>query len=408
MGYTGRNVGVAVIDTGVTDWHDDLTNKIAGNSQPHGNQRVSAFVDFINGHSQPYDDNGHGSHVAGIILGNGYDAEGKQSGMAPDADLVALKVLDKDGKGSISTIIAALDWVGHNAKTFNIKVVNVSAGSGVTESYWTDPLTLAAKRLVDQGIVVVAAAGNLGLNAKGEKQYGGILSPGNAPWVLTVGASSTEGTTDTSDDTLADFSSRGPTRGDYLAKPDLVAPGFGIRSFAVPGSPLYSENSDYLVEGTINTSFPPYVSLSGTSMAAPQVAGAVALMFQADSALTPNLAKGILQYTAQVHAGYNALEQGAGFLNVLGAVRLAKFYHRNRVGSVMPVESTWSKHLIWGNHMISGGYINPLGNAWSTTVVWGADAVHTANGGDNIVWGTNGGDNIVWGTVVTENILWPW
>ncbi len=186
---------------------------------------------------------------------------------------------------------------------------------------------------------MVAAAGNLGKNAKGEKQYGGILSPGNAPWVLTVGASSTEGTIDTSDDKLADFSSRGPTRGDYLAKPDLVAPGYGILSFAVPGSPLYAANSDYLVDGSINTSFPPYVSLSGTSMAAPQVAGAVALMFQANPTLTPNLVKGILQYTAQVHAGYNALEQGAGFLNVLSAVRLAKFYHRNKAGSVMPVES---------------------------------------------------------------------
>src|SRR5262245_1265273 len=219
LGYTGKNVGVAVLDSGVTDWHDDLTMRLASNkSYPHGNQRVSGFVDFINGQTQPYDDLGHGSHVAGIILGNGYDTEGKQSGMAPDADLIALKVLDKNGQGSISNIIAALDWVSKNATAFNIKVVNVSAGAGVTESYWTDPLTLAAKRLVDQGIVVVAAAGNLGMNARGQKQYGGILSPGNAPWVLTVGAASTQGTPDVSDDRVADFSSRGPTRGDYLAK----------------------------------------------------------------------------------------------------------------------------------------------------------------------------------------------
>src|SRR5262245_2680298 len=392
LGYTGLGVGVAVIDSGITSWHDDLVDKVAGYSHAHGNQRVGAFVDFVNGQLQPYDDNGHGSHVAGIILGNGFDAQGKQSGMAPDADLLALKVLDKDGNGTISSVLAALDWVGRNANAFNIKVVNVSVGAGVTESYWTDPLTLAIKRLVDQGIVVVAAAGNLGLNAQGHEQFGGILSPANAPWVLTVGASSSQGTTDPADDQVADFSSRGPTRGDYLAKPDLVAPGFGIRSLSVPGSSLYSANSAYLVAGTINTAYPPYLSLSGTSMAAPQVAGALALMFQAYPALTPNLAKGILEYTAQTHAWYNALEQGAGFLNVFGAVSLSRFYNANQVGSVMPVQASWSKHLLWGNHMISGGYINPLGNAWSTKVVWGADGVSTANGSDNIVWGTN----IVW------------
>src|SRR6476620_3033365 len=256
IGYTGKNVGIAVIDSGITDWHDDLTLRLASNHPyPRGDQRVSGFVDFVNGQLQPYDDHGHGSHVAGIILGNGYDTQGRQSGMAPDADLVALKVLDKNGKGSISGIIAALDWVNKNAAAFNIKVVNVSAGAGVTESYWTDPLTLAAKRLVDQGIVVVTAAGNLGLNASGQKQYGGILSPGNAPWVICVGASSTQGTTGSTDDTVADFSSRGPTRGDYLAKPDLVAPGFGIRSLAVPGSSLFGANFNYLVSGSISTSF---------------------------------------------------------------------------------------------------------------------------------------------------------
>src|SRR5207237_237434 len=104
----------------------------------------------------------------------------------------------------------------------------------------------------------------------------------------------------------------------------------------------------------------------------PQVAGAAALMFEANPQLTPNLVKGILQYTAQVHDGYNVLEQGAGFLDAYGAVRLANFYARNKVGSVMPIQSSWSRHLVWGNHLISGGYINPLGNAWATIVVWGA------------------------------------
>lgn len=431
LGYSGEGVGVAVIDSGITTWHDDLTP--AGKrfrSYPYSNQRVSKFVDFVAGQRMPYDDHGHGSHVAGIILGNGYDSSGRQAGMAPDASLIALKVLDQDGKGTISRLIAALDWVSANARQYNIRVVNLSAGAGVTESYWTDPLTLAAKRVVDQGIVVVAAAGNLGRNVQGATQYGGILCPGNAPWVLTVGASSTEGTVRRRDDVRAGFSSLGPTRGDYLAKPDLLAPGYGILSLAVPGSALFEANPQYLVRGNVKTASPAYLSLSGTSMAAPQIAGALALMFEANPGLTPNLAKAILQYTAQTYPAYNALEQGAGFVDVLSAVRLAKFYARNRAGARMPVQSTWSQHVLWGNYMLSGGYLNPRANAWSTAVVWGAPSLTATGGtenivwgtacspcdnivwgtgdanGDNIVWGTGGGDNIVWGTNGADNIVW--
>jgi serine protease AprX len=411
LGYTGAGVGVAVIDSGIATWHDDLQPSLkAFKSYPYSNQRVSKFVDFVNGQRQPYDDHGHGSHVAGIILGNGFDSFGKQVGMAPDASLVALKVLDKDGKGSISSIIAALDWVVANAKTYNLRVVNLSAGAGVTESYWTDPLTLATKRVVDQGIIVVAAAGNLGKNTEGAKQYGGILCPGNAPWVLTVGASSTQGTVKRRDDQIASFSSLGPTRGDYLAKPDLVAPGYGILSLAVPGSSLYGANQNYLVQGGRGTASAPYLSLSGTSMAAPQVAGAVALMLEANPKLTPNLVRAILQYTAQTFPNYKTIEQGAGFLDTLSAVRLSKFYARNKPGARMPVEATWSQHILWGNHLLSGGYINPKGNAWSSNVIWGADSLKGAAGDDNIVWGTACGDcdNIVWGTADADadNIVW--
>jgi serine protease AprX len=406
FGVTGRGVGIAVVDSGIASWHDDLT-ATSGGRYPYGNQRVSKFVDFVNGQTQPYDDHGHGSHVAGIILGNGYDSRGRQAGIAPDASLVSLKVLDAEGKGTISTIIAALDWIAANARTYNIRVVNLSVGAAVTQSYWIDPLALAARRLTERGIVVVAAAGNLGRNAAGQQQYGGILAPGNAPWVLTVGASSTEGTARTNDDVVAGFSSLGPTRGDYLAKPDLVAPGRGIVSLAVPGSTLYQANADYLVDGKVDTAYSPYLSLSGTSMAAPQVAGAVALMLEANPRLTPNLAKAILQYTANDDPDYGALQEGAGFLDVLGAVRLARFYAANRVGSHLPVDPSWSRHIVWGNQLIAGGYLNPQANAWTTNIVWGT-AYATA---DNIVWGTAGSaENIVWGTLcATENcsnIVW--
>src|SRR4029450_10463246 len=153
-------------------------------------------------------------------------------------------------------------------------------------------------------------------------QYAGITAPGNAPWVLTVGASSHMGTVDRADDTIAAFSSRGPAAIDYTAKPDLVAPGVGLESLTDPASWMYGAKSAYLLNGTVATSYLPYLSLSGTSMAAPVITGTVALMLQANPALTPNAVKAILQYTAQLYPGHDALTQGAGFLNAKGAVEL--------------------------------------------------------------------------------------
>src|SRR5256886_4498327 len=112
--------------------------------------------------SSDLDDNGHGTHVGGIIMGNGYDSQGSKSGIAPGASLVSLKVLDANGQGAISNIIAALNWIIANRTTYNIRVVNLSVGAPIRESYWTDPLTLAVKQVTDLGITVVAAAGNLG------------------------------------------------------------------------------------------------------------------------------------------------------------------------------------------------------------------------------------------------------
>ena len=408
LGYTGAGIGVAVLDSGVTSWHDDLTNKTS-KLYPYGNQRVAKFVDFVHGRTTPYDDYGHGSHVAGTITGNGYDSNGEKSGIAPGASLVSLKVLDANGQGTISNIIAALSWIVTNAKTYNIRVVNLSVGAQIHESYWTDPLTLACKRVTDLGITVVAAAGNMGKDANGNLQYGGISAPGNAPWVLTVGASSTNGTLTRYDDTMASFSSSGPTFIDYNSKPDVVAPGVGTVSLAVPGSTFYTTKAQYLVAGKLGLGYMPYLALSGTSMAAPVVSGSVALMLQANPNLTPNLIKAILQYTAQVYPGYNTLRQGAGFLNTLGAVRLAKFYADNRAGTTEPTQSVWSRQLIWGTHRLSGGYINPKANAWATNVVWGT-AQTLGDSGDNIVWGTACGDcdNIVWGTADAsgDNIVW--
>jgi serine protease AprX len=436
MGYTGAGVGIAVIDTGVTSWHDDLTNKTSA-LYPYGNQRVTKFVDFVNGQTQPYDDNGHGSHVAGIILGNGYDSSGEKAGIAPGASLISLKVLDANGQGTIGNMIAALNWIAQNYQTYNIRVVNMSIGAAIRESYWTDPLTLAVKQITDRGITVVSAAGNVGKNKLGQLQWGGITAPGNAPWVLTVGASSTMGTLTRSDDTMADYSSSGPTYIDYAAKPDLVAPGTGTISLAVPGSTFYAAKLQYLVGGTLSLGYQPYLALSGTSMAAPVVSGTVALMLQANPNLTPNLIKAILQYTSQVYKGYSPLRQGSGFLNSYGAVLLSQFYAKNKPGSWMPTQSTWSRHIIWGNHVTAGGYLNPNGNAWAPNIVWGTAFTQGTTGqkivwgstcgagvncgyvqwgqadsagvsATNVVWGTDVDDlgNIVWGTDTLDNIVW--
>jgi serine protease AprX len=420
FGYDGSGIGVAVIDSGVTAWHNDLEDR----AQP-GTQRVDRFVDFIGGQSTPFDDYGHGTHVAGIIAGNGADSDGARAGIAPGARLVVLKVLDSFGRGRISDVIAAIDYAVTHRAEFNIRIINLSVGAGVYESYTTDFLTLAAKRAVEHGIVVVAAGGNQGRNAQGVAQHGAISAPGNAPWVLTVGASSHMGTESRADDTMAAFSSRGPTAVDQLAKPDLVAPGVGIYSLSAPESAMYNTRERYLLPGTLPAPYLPYLSLSGTSQAAPVVAGTVALMLQANPALTPNAVKAILQYTAEFYAGHSFIAQGAGFLNAMGAVDLARAFNlpREQRG---PAPAGWSAHLIWGNRLARGGELLSSAGAWDAAVEWGAP---TTSSGQPMTWGvvcsgpscetadsawSDWGarcagpecDTIVWGSQPAVNVVW--
>ncbi|MDP9322099.1 MAG: S8 family serine peptidase [Acidobacteriota bacterium] len=407
LGLDGAGVGVAIIDSGVTSGHDDL-----------GGGRVVHFADFVDFQPLASDEYGHGTHVAGIIAGSGYDSNSARRGVAPAANLVVLKVLDGDGYGYISNVIAALDYAVEHRAQFNIRVINLSVAAGVYESYNTDPLTLAAKRAVRAGVVVVTAAGNLGRNAQRAVQYGGITAPGNAPWVLTVGASSHNGTANRNDDSMAAFSSRGPSFIDYAAKPDLVAPGVGIESLADATSTLFATHPAARLWGTLDTATQPYLSLSGTSMAAPVVTGTVALMMQANPALTPNLVKAILQYTAEHKPRYDDLTQGAGFLNARGAVQLAKSF-ANGADHAVADPTPWNKHINWGNHRIGGGVLRPDANAWGANVIWGSSATDeggtviwgttcTARACDNTVWNASSEDDtVVWGTSNEErNIVW--
>ena len=373
LGVTGAGIGVATIDSGVNPWHEDLDG------------RVVHFADFVNAQSLAYDDYGHGTHVAGIIAGSGQDSNGMRRGVAPGAHLVVLKALDITGNGFTSNVIAAIDYAIAHRAAYNIRVLNLSVAAGVYESFTKDPLTLAAKRAVDSGIVVVAAAGNRGRDASGQSQYGGIASPGNAPWVLTVGATSDAGTADRRDDVVAAFSSRGPAPIDENAKPDLVAPGVNIESTADPSSALYSANPGSRLWGSVRTGSEPYLSLTGTSMAAPIVTGAIALMLEANAALTPNAVKAILEFTAEARDGYNHLTQGAGFLNARGAVELARAFSGNALGPELSSDPVrWSRHIIWGNRRVRAAMLGARANAWKPGVTWG-DARTPA--GEPIGWG---------------------
>lgn len=329
-GLDGTGISIAVLDSSIFDGHHAFLGK-------DGNKRIKVNVDFTKKGMDTSDPYGHGTHVAALAAGSaGKPDSGLRDykGIAPNANLINLRVLDEQGVGRSSGLLNALNWVLANRVAHNIKIVNLSLGAPAVESYKNDPLCRAVRRLTDAGVVVVAASGNNGKNEAGQKLYGLIHAPGNEPSALTVGATNTLGTDARDDDMIATYSSRGPTRSywtgmegikhyDNLMKPDLVAPGNKLIAAEAKDNYLV-ENFPNMAANDTGNKDTELMSMSGSSMATPIVSGAAALMLQANPKLTPNMVKMILMYTAQQLKGFNSLEQGAGQVNIEGAVRLAK------------------------------------------------------------------------------------
>lgn len=295
-GLTGKEIGIAVLDTGVYPHADLALNK----------NRIVAFKDFVNGKEFPYDDNGHGTHVAGAAAGNGHMSKGQYQGMAPKANIIGAKVMDKNGSGSTSDIVAGMQWVLENKAKYNIRIASLSLGSDPDLLEREDPLVKGVEALWDAGIVVVAAAGN-----EGPKQKT-INSPGISHKIITVGATDDHKTIDIIDDTIADFSSRGPTK-EKIVKPDIVAPGVDIQSLATDKQFV---PEDKVTRYKFKTMKKSYTGKSGTSMATPIVSGAIALLLEKESRLTPDEVKTRLLNTATPIKNANQYDQGKGQMNL--------------------------------------------------------------------------------------------
>lgn len=275
---TGEGVGVAFIDTGISCHPDFLIGK----------NRIKGFKDFIGDRSEFYDDNGHGTFVAGVCAGCGAMSGFKFSGVAPKAEIVSLKALNADGESGANKIISAMEWVYDNYKKQNIKVVCMSFGSEPLGH--NDPIMIGAEALWKEGVTVVAAAGNSG------PEYQTIKSPGISPKIITVG-----GVDDNRYDELrfnpnffeiADFSSRGPAMKKF--KPDLVAPSVDVISCGLNNF---------------------YTSLSGTSVATPMIAGLACLLLEKDENLSPDEIKNKLLKSCRP-LGFDRNLEGFGLPNL--------------------------------------------------------------------------------------------
>src|SRR5712691_4838567 len=386
--YTGAGIGIALIDSGVNS-HPDLNTGILPLS------RVVYQQSFVPGNSSATDQYGHGTHIAGLIAGDGLSSTGLLytktfKGIAPGANIINLRVLDANGAATDSAVIAAIARAIALKSTYNIRVINLSLGRAVYETYKLDPLCLAVERAWKNGIVVVVAAGNNG-RYQATNGYGTVTSPGNDPYVITVGAMKTMRTPTRVDDLMASYSSKGPTAIDAIAKPDLVAPGNLLVSLEAPGSTLYNNYPgnrvpySYYVNGGSSLPSSSYFTLSGTSMATGVVSGAVADLLQKTPSLTPNQVKARLMKTAYktfpkyssvtdpttgitYTDQYDVFTVGAGYVDLEAALintdvakgtamspvatydaKSGNVYLSDNRTAVWNTSSTWANPVVWGS-----------------------------------------------------------
>ena len=296
-GITGAGIGVGVIDTGIAGDQPDFKDAA-------GNSRVVANVITSPGAATAGDGFGHGTHVAGIIAGDssnraaGDPFKGKYVGMAPGANLIAIKASDDAGNSTVLDVINGIAFAVDHKATFNLRVLNLSLAADTPQSYKTDPLDAAVEYAWQKGIVVVVASGNRG-SAADAVQY----APANDPFVISVGGVDESGNSGRGD--RADWSSNGVTQ-DGISKPEVVAPGAHMVSVLAPSSAFMALCPNCSIGGQ-------YFKAGGTSMAAPVVSGAVALLLQARPTLTPNQVKALLMGTDKPVAG-NKL--GTGMIDV--------------------------------------------------------------------------------------------
>ncbi|HEY2373783.1 MAG TPA: S8 family serine peptidase [Gaiellaceae bacterium] len=357
---------IAVVDSGIDAGRPDFGGRVIGQA---------SFVS--SGANSPGDGYGHGTFVAGIAAG-GADS---LAGVAPNANLVSLDVMNDEGDATVADVIAACDWILANRDAYNIRVANFSLHEASRASVFFDPLDEAVERLWLNGVVVVAASGNYAVDGA---ESGVSYAPGNDPFVITVGASDVNDTVDSSDDFAAPFSAWGYTP-DGFAKPDLVAPGRYLIGPVPAGATLTRERPDHVLGGDT-------IELSGTSFAAPQVAGAAAMILARHPGWTPDQVKGALVDTARTLPAAAPGSVGAGELDI-GAAR------RN------PNPSNPNAAV--------DQFVTPDGSfdtsAWQAaaqaSVAWG-DVAWSDAAWASVAWGDVAWSDVAWGDVAWGDVAW--
>jgi serine protease AprX len=382
----GSGVTVAVLDSGINP-DVDLT-------QP--TNRVLAAVNFAGDKAGMADAGGHGTHVAGIVGGNGAASGGEYAGIAPGVNFVDVRVINRNGNGRISSLIRGIEWCLAHRSQYNIRVINLSLGMQARVPYRANPLDAAVEIAWMRGITVVAAAGNGGAQ-------GTVDAPGDDPYVITVGATDDRGTAGAGDDVLASFSAWGTPPGS-TAKPDLVAPGRRIVSLRVPGSYL---DTHYPGRVTLARSGATYFRLSGTSMATPVMTGAAALMLQQQPYLKPDRLKAFATGTTQRYgwaAGGPVVPapqaDGNGLLDTWAATYGNRETHDSEVSR--PVRQSYRPADTLARALYQVLYGVPL--AWKDPNYLGISWTNLA--WDNLAWDNLAWDNLAWDNLAWDNLAW--